>query len=591
MILLQVIKKFSLILSRHQKLRIAELAILMTIGGFLEMCSVSLVLPFMEAAMSPETVMHKPYVSFICDLCGIRSSRDLLIVIAVLLALVYVLKNVYLLFEYHVQYRFVYGNMFEMQKRLLDHFIHRPYEYFLGINSGEIIRIVNTDTPATFSILLTILNLITESIVLCMLIAAVFFITPFVTFMLSEMQAVMLVMINILIKPVLKRAGIENQKAGAGMNKWLLQSIQGIKELKVMNKESFFQQNYDDYGKRYVRALRKKEILNITPRFVIEAVSMASMFIVLAVMLYRGQDLKSIIPTVSAVVMAAVRLLPSVNRISGSLASIAYGEPMLDKLIENLKDISGKEDDTALPDLEAGLAQAQSEKFCSKIIFHKISYHYPDSSKNILNDTCIEISRGESIGIAGSSGSGKTTTVDILLGLLQPQKGQVFMDGTDIRSNMRAWHDQIGYIPQTIFMLDDSIRMNVSFGSEDEMLSDQEIWRALKQASLEEFVKGLPHGLDTQIGEQGIRLSGGQRQRLGIARALYKNPDILIFDEATSALDHETESAIMESIHHLHGQKTMIIIAHRLSTIEACDRIYQVENGKISVKSRKAVVD
>ena len=165
------------------------------------------------------------------------------------------------------------------------------------------------------------------------------------------------------------------------------------------------------------------------------------------------------------------------------------------------------------------------------------------------------------------------------------------MDGTDIRSNMRAWHDQIGYIPQTIFMLDDSIRMNVSFGSEDEMLSDQEIWRALKQASLEEFVKGLPHGQDTQIGEQGIRLSGGQRQRLGIARALYKNPDILIFDEATSALDHETESAIMESIHHLHGQKTMIIIAHRLSTIEACDRIYQVENGKISVKSRKAVVD
>lgn len=583
MILLQVIQKFRRILSKHQKFRIFEMAVLMIFGGILETCSVSLILPFMEAAVNPDEMMLRPYMILISDWIHINSPQKLLVLIAIILALLYILKNAYLLFEYHIQYRFVYGNMFEMQKRLLDNFIHRPYEYFLGVNSGEIIRIVNVDTPTAFNSLLTVLNLVTESVVFCMLIITVFYIAPAVTLMITGLLLIMMICINRFIKPVLKNAGIENQRAGAGMNKWLLQSIQGIKELKVMNRESFFQANYDFYGRQYVRALQRKELLNIMPRFLLEAVSMASMFIVLAFLIYQGEDLQNIVPVISAVAMAAVRLLPSVNRISGAMASLAYGEPMLDKLIENLSDMCEKEETfQKMNSKRKDFAEcSQFERFSEKITLKEISYHYPDVKKNVLDQVYAEILKGESVGIAGSSGSGKTTAADIILGLLQPQNGQVLADGTDIRCIRRKWLEQTGYIPQMIFMLDDSIRANISFGTPDDKVSDREIWRALEEASLADFVRELPEGLDTQIGERGVRLSGGQRQRIGIARALYRNPEVIIFDEATSALDNDTELAIMDSIHKLHGKKTLIIIAHRLTTIEMCDRIYRVENGRI----------
>ncbi len=576
---MKIIKKFRLILSRHQKLRIAELFVLMVIGGFVETLSVALMLPFMDAVMQPEGFKSTWYGKLICDLLGIDSTRALLVIIAIALALLYIFKNIYLMFEYNIQYRFVYGNMFELQKRMLDVFIHRPYEYFLKVNSGEVIRIITSDTSNAFHLLVTSLLLLTELVVSAMLIGTIFIIAPAVTVCIALLLLALLAVIYLMIKPMLRRAALNQQKAGTGMNKWLLQSIQGIKELKVMRKESFFQSNYNTYGSMSVNATRWNQILQMAPKFMIEGVSMGATFIVVAIMIYMGEDLEAIIPTLTAVAMAAIRLLPSVNRISNALTAVAYGEPMLDKVIENLADIAAAKKNE-MEEKENEINQVKKiPAFSKSVQFKGIKYHYPDAESYVLDGASMEIRKGESVGIVGSSGAGKTTSVDIILGLLKPQGGEILIDGVDMKEDLGGWLDQIGYIPQMIFLLDDSIRANVAFG--EDHIDDDDVWRALREASLDEFVKELPGGLDTQIGERGVRLSGGQRQRIGIARALYRNPQALILDEATSALDNETEAAIMDSVNGLRGVKTMIIIAHRLSTIEACDKVYRVENGKI----------
>ena len=551
----------------------------MVIGGLLEMCSVSLVLPFMNAVLEPEKTMRNHYAQIVCQILDLHSPRTFLIFVAILLAGVYILKNVYLLLEFNVQYRFVYGNQLAMQRRLLDSFIHRPYEDFLSMSSGDVVRIISNDVTDSFRLLQTLLGIFTELVVSAML-GTVFFMARFITFCIAVMMAFLLLVVAKVIKPTLRKAGRAQQRAGAGMNKWLLQSIQGIKEIKIAGKEGFFQENFERYGSEYVNALRKNRVFDVAPRFFIEAFSMSTMFLVVALLIYRGGSLEALIPMLTAVGMAAIRLLPSVNRISAGIASVAYTEPMQDKLIENLRDLDGgatldgtlrRAEETPTGERVAGLRE--------RIDFHEISYHYPDAENDVLSGASMTIRRGESVGVVGGSGAGKTTAIDILLGLLRPQKGQVLADGVDVAGDPRGWHELIGYIPQMIFMLDDTIRANVAFGIPPEEVSDEAVWRALEEASLAEFVRGLPEGLDTEIGERGMRLSGGQRQRIGIARALYQNPEILVFDEATSALDNETEAEIMASIEHLQGQKTMIIIAHRLTTIEHCDHVYRVEGG------------
>ena len=617
MSVIRIIKKFRSILSRHQKLRILELGVLMLIGAVFETMSVSLIVPFMNAVMEPEKTMQKPYVQIICRIFDLHSPRTFLVVLAVILAALYIVKNVFLLFENNIQYRFVYGNMFAMQRQILANFIRRPYEDFLSVNSGEVIRIISSDTSQVFTLLTQLLGMFTELVVSVALVIATFVIAPTITLCIAVLLIALMLLINYVLKPILHQAGVNNQKSAAAMNSWLMQSIQGIKELKVQRKEEYFQENYDRAGTIYVSSLRKNYVLSAVPRFMLEAISMGAFFIIVALMIYKGADLNTVVPMLSAVAMAAVRLLPSVNRISGALASISYTEPMLDKLIENLKAISGSEEiSLAAGDLKAktearteeaegsaisdgnanrpadtgagGTAETGADsvgtafpRLSRAITVEDVVYHYPKSDKNVLEHANLTITPGESVGIVGQSGAGKTTLVDIILGLLRPASGRVAIDGVDIRTDNRAWLAQIGYIPQMIFMLDGTIRDNVAFGEDAEDIDDADVWAALREASMEDFVKSLPDGLDTQLGERGVRISGGQRQRIGIARALYTNPSVLIFDEATSALDNETEAAIMDSINHLHGTKTMIIIAHRLTTIAGCDHVYRVEGGKI----------
>lgn len=555
--------------------------ILMVIGGFLETCSVSLIMPFMEAVMNPDKIMKKSYVQIVCEYLHIQTERDFLMILAIVLAAVYIVKNLYLLWEYRIQYRFVYRNRFIKQSELLATILSRPYEYFLNINSAEVIRLINNDLDQSFALLAVVLSLYTEMVVSVCIIGTIFVITPMVTLCIAVVMLILLVVISKFLKPVLQQAGEDNRMYGQAMDKWLLQSVHGIKEVKVMHRESYFKNQYDKNGNRYVDTFLQKNVLNLIPRFSIEAISMGTLFIMVAVLIYRGMELEALVPMLSAVAMAAIRLLPSVNRMSQAIGNIAFVEPMVDKVNESLRvlDQETEELKDATPDVNQTTGVIQ--ELNSQIELRDITFKYPLADQEILTQANMVIHKGESIGVVGASGAGKTTSIDILLGLLHPQSGQILCDDQDIRTDMPGWLRQIGYIPQMIFMLDDTIRANVAFGVPESEVSDEQVWRALREASLEEYVHTLPDGLDTTIGERGMRLSGGQRQRIGIARALYLNPSILVFDEATSALDNQTEADIMESINHLRGQKTMIIIAHRLTTIEQCDHVYRVENQGI----------
>ncbi|MBQ7200413.1 MAG: ABC transporter ATP-binding protein [Eubacterium sp.] len=569
-------KKFRGILSRHQKVRIIELGFLMIIGGFLEMLSVSLILPFMDAVMTPERIMKNSIVVAVCDFFDLHSHRTFLVLLALVLAIIYILKNAFLLFQMHVQARFVANNQFAVQCRLLHNYINRPYEYFLWIDSGEVLRVITNDTAQTFTLLSNIMMFFSEMVVSGILIITIFVASPGVTIAMAALLLVMVLVIMGVLRPILNRSSKRNAKAAASMNKWLLQSIQGIKELKIMRKEEFFEEEFNESGSEYVRMSRRVTTLGQIPRFMIEAVAMSLFLLVVAYLIYKGTDLEDVIPLLSVVAMAAIRLLPSVNRISLCMAAMASGEPYLDKMIENLQEVHSYTDDEAVEEQPGAVGRLDRE-----FGFEDVAYRYPSGDSDVLTGADINIKTGESVGIVGASGAGKTTAVDILLGLLRPKGGQVVVDGTDIRLDMDGWLSQIGYIPQMIFMLDGTIRENVAFGVPEDEVDDDRVREALREAALLDFVDSLSGGLDTELGERGVRLSGGQRQRIGIARALYTDPSILFFDEATSALDNETETAIMESINSLHGTKTMVIIAHRLTTIEGCDHIFRVADGKV----------
>ena len=356
--------------------------------------------------------------------------------------------------------------------------------------------------------------------------------------------------------------------------------MQGIKEVKIACKEQYFVDEYKKCGQGYVNAVQKYSLYNNIPKLLIEAACVATMVGYMIYLVVSGVSTENMLTVFSTLAAAAFVLLPCVNRINNQINSIAYFEPFFMGVSDNLQDeISGDK-------VDMSFATDEEEKLPVKtsIELKDITYAYPETDKLIFDHAGLTVPIGASVGIVGTTGAGKSTVVDILLGLLELRTGQVLADGVDIKQNYRKWLKNVGYIPQMIFMLDDTIRKNVAFGVPEEKIDEARVWEVLREAQLDEFIRTLPDGLETRIGERGIRLSGGQRQRISIARALYNDPEVLILDEATSALDNDTEAAIMESINRLHGRKTLVIIAHRLQTIEKCDLVYRVENGKATIE-------
>jgi len=471
--------------------------------------------------------------------------------------------------------------MYLTQKKLLNRYFSQRYDFFLGAKSGEILRVIEQDTVQAFLLLSTLLQIMSESVVSFVLAITIFIISPQITVEMTVILVLLLFIIGKVIKPIMNKAGVEYRDANTKMNQWLIQSVSGIKEIKILDKESFFEGQFSVYGKIFVDTRKNFQRISMIPRYMVEAFSLSSLMIIVAIMIARTDDMSFVLPVLSGIAMAAIRLLPSVYRISQGMASISFDFPSLNALEKVIleEDVDGVQVDQAKV-VEETINQLKIKDF-SSLAMDNVSYRYPSGDRNVLNNVSFEIKKGMSVGIVGSSGGGKTTTADLLLGLLSPVEGEIYIDNYKLSSVINEWHSMIGYIPQQIFILDGNVRDNIAFGIPPEEVGEEKIWTVLKDAALDEFVKELPEGLDTELGERGIRLSGGQRQRIGIARALYKSPSVLFFDEATSALDGKTESEIMESIRALKGKITMVIIAHRLSTIEHCDHVYRVEDGNI----------
>ena len=451
----------------------------------------------------------------------------------------------------------------------------QPYSYFLNKNTAEILRSVNTDTGNMYTVVTNLLQIISQGLTSAMLIAGLLLSSFWMTVVVTALLALCAMLIILVLQKKMRSLGKEYQRVGAGIIKTVKQSFEGIKEIKIMNKERFFIENYRSVYKNATRIELIYNLMSYIPKYLIETIVIGGILLYLAVVIAGGGDMGALLPQLSLFAVAAFKLLPSVNALYTNYGNVMYNKASVDLIYHDIREVQDVTDEA--------LTETEVEKLCfeKEITIDSLSFAYDNMDQNVLEDVSFSIAKGESVAFVGESGGGKTTLVDNILGILKPQKGSVFVDGVNINEIMQSWHRDIGYIPQTIFIMDDTIRRNVAFGVRNEEIDDEKVWEALREAQLEDFVKNLEHGLDTEVGEAGTRLSGGQRQRIGIARALYHAPDILVFDEATSALDNETEKEVMAAIDALHGSKTMLMIAHRLTTIENCDHVYSVENRKL----------
>lgn len=573
-----ILKKIYHIMDKKQRRQIYSLSILILIQGLLETISVSMLLPVVSVIIDSDTLMNNELVKKCMNLIGITEVNQLMIVLLVFMMLMFVVKNIYILFVINMQNRFIANGRCKMITQVLGEFLNRPYEFYLDADIPTVFRITDADIPQTFSLIMEIIQLASEGIVAVFLCVFLFVVDYKMTTFLAILLLVITIILTKVMKPMLTHLGEYNQSIQSKIAKWRIQAIYGIKDVKVLHREDFFVDNYEFYGKKGAKISKKYAVMNNIPRLFLETIFMVSVLSYICIMIVAGQNVSSLIPQLTAFGFAAVRLLPSVNRINTHIANISYSEPCLNYLYDNLDMNRLTEHEKSMQNRKNSTIEITMK---DKILLNDITYAYPNTDKDIFKRANMEIPIGKSVGVMGMSGAGKSTIVDILLGLLRAQEGTISCDGQNIFEAYPSWLHHIGYIPQSIYLIDESIRDNIAFGVDPEKINDKRIWKVLKEAQLKEFVEELPDGMMTTIGDRGVRLSGGQRQRIGIARALYHNPEFLVFDEATSALDNETEAAIMEAINNFHGKKTMVIIAHRLNTIANCDIIYKVENGQI----------
>ncbi len=580
--MIKILKKMNRLLDAKQKRLMVLIVFLMLIGGVLESLSISVVIPVIEVLLDPEAVVKNKYFAALYNGLGLTSVTQFTIVMMLALIGAFILKNLFLFLQSVVQLRFVYTNQFTTSRKMMINFMNRPYEYYLNADTAVIQRSITSDVNNMYGLILSLLQLVSEAVVFACLVAVLLVVDAQMIMVIAALLIVVLILIKVVIKPIMVKAGKENQDYYSGLFKWIEQAVMGIKEIKIANKEQYFINEYAKCGFGYVSAVQRYNLFNSTPRLLIETVCIAGLVLYMLIVMLQGASVTEMLPQLTTFGLAAMRLIPSANRINNYLTNISYFEPFFMGVSDHLqKDIH---DESIVYDVEAYEHAKKIDKMDirKEISLQDITYKYPNTEALIFDHADMTIPIGSAIGIVGTSGSGKTTIVDVMLGLLQLQTGKIMADGVDVSTNYEGWLKNIGYIPQTIFMIDSTIRKNIAFGFADEDIDDERVWAVLKEAQLDEFVRGLPDGLDTGIGERGIRISGGQRQRIGIARALYEDPEVLVLDEATSALDNDTEAAIMDSINRLHGKKTLVIIAHRLQTIEKCDMVFRVENGKIN---------
>ena len=570
------------ILNRKQKWQLALLFFMLLFSSFLELFGLSVLVPIVDMVAYPaQAVETNTLVKILIFVFHLPEDNYQAILITTILfvVFVYVFKCIYALFMAAYQNRFTNQFSRQISVHLLSNYLYQPYEFHVYTNSSELFRNATGDATAFVGSITLLINTLAD--ILFMLVALIYLL--FIDWMLtlivfSALGLLTFILLRLMKKKVRKYSLYSWQLNAIGI-KNINEGLSGIKETKISNREQYFIDNYDDTMAKQASISLKTALLTSAPRLMVEAAGMVAMLIALLIYALNNASSEQIVVTFATLAIAVVKILPYLSRLNGNTNMLRWNMVSIHKVYQDLRLVSEipVTKDGDLSDAVAPLP------FNDRLVLRNVRFHYRNVEKNILDGVCAVIPKGESVAFCGVSGAGKTTTVDIILGLLKPQEGQVLCDGVDICNHLREWHKDISYVPQDIFLIDDTIKENIAFGHDIHKVPDELVWAALEKAQLADFVRTLPDGLYTKIGEKGVRLSGGQRQRIGIARALFRDTPIIVFDEATSALDYQTEAEVLKTVVGLRGDKTLIIITHRLTTIQDCDRIYEIKDSAMTL--------
>lgn len=582
-----IFKKLNYVINGKQKRQYVVVTIIAFIGSMWELLGVSAILPFVEAIMSPDELNSKWYTKLLYKFFIPKSNMETITILGIFIIIVYILKNLYLMFSQYVQAWYSTGVQRDLSIKLANTYLHSSYLFHLGVNSSVLIRSITQDVVGVFAVFFYLFRVVAEVFTIGAISVYIVCVDPILAISLVGILGSCMLILFFGLKRLVKLFGRIGRDCDGKNLQYLTQAFNGIKEIMVMNRQEYFADNFNKTCSLSAKAAKRNNFLNVIPANVYEVVCVGGLIGIVVVRLNMTDDITGFVTKLAIIAFAAFRLFPSVSRLTTNLNAIMYNRPRLDSMYEMLKDIEN--DDTYRVKLIPE-DQIVPMTFDNELKIDNITWKYPQGQEPVLRQLAMSVKKGQSVALIGPSGAGKTTLADVILGLLKPQEGHVMLDGQDVYENLPGWSKIIGYVPQAVYLTDDTIRNNVAFGIYQDKIDEDRVWKALEEAQLAEFIRELPEGLDTMVGERGVRLSGGQRQRIAIARALYEDPQILVLDEATSALDTETETAVMEAIDSLHGSKTMIIVAHRLTTIRNCDAIFEINEGKAVLRDKSEVI-
>lgn len=560
------------LLSPKQRRQSLTLLSLMLIGSLLESTSVGLIVPALALITQVDLVESYPWALPLVNFLGGPTQSQLILYGVTALLFVYTVKSVFLGFLVWKVNNFVFSVRADLSQRLFVRYMCQPWSFHLQRNSAQLISTLAIETNQfTSSALQPALLLLTEVLVLVGICTLLVLVEPWGAFALIVTVGTIALGFQLITRHHLIRWGQARQYHESLRIQHAQQGLGGAKEVKLLGREDEFAAQYKVHNYECTRVVARQHTLQQFSRLWLEVLAVGGLAMLAFVVVGQGKSPTAVLMILGLFTAAAFRVIPSLNRIVSALQSLRYSRPTLESLYQEFLHLRERP------------APKKSEPitFHGSILIENVGYSYPGTKVEALSDVTMVIPRGASVGLVGGSGAGKSTLVDIILGLLTPCSGQVLVDKVDIQCNLREWQNQIGYVPQTVFLTDESLRRNIAFGVPEEQIDAAAVQRAIRAAQLEEFVATLPQGVETRVGERGVRLSGGQRQRVGIARALYHDPQVLVLDEATSALDIATEEEVMTAVNALCGDKTLIIVAHRLSTVARCSCLYRLERGRI----------
>ncbi len=572
-----ILRKLFYLLSARERRNAVILFVLTWIGALLDVVGVGAIPAFVGVISMPEKLLEYAPIQSAYDALGMTSTDEMVMWAALALIVVFVVKNLYLTFMAYAGARYNSGRRLSISNRLFRAYLRSPYTFHLQRNTAELLRNTNSESGTIVSgVLSPLMTLAQEVLTLAFVFVLLMLVEPVVTLVVFGVLGTITFVFYRATRAKISEYAKESQRHRKLSVQAVNQGLGGFKDARILGRERFFLSSYSESTGFQAEAERYKAVVSALPRLFLETIAVAGMLGVSALLVAQDRPLESIIPTLTLLGVAIIRLMPSFQRIAGAVNSLKWGERALDAVHDDLALLESQEEE-----FRARQQTKAPVVFEREVRFDRLSYQYPGQSGHALRDVSLVIPKDSAVGFVGPSGAGKTTIVDVLLGLLDPTEGRVLVDGHDIQDRMAGWQRKIGYIPQSIYLTDDSVRGNVAFGMGEDEIDDDAVWAALEAAQLRETVEALPDRLDTVVGERGVRLSGGQRQRIGIARALYHNPEVLVMDEATSALDNQTERQFVEALEQLQGSHTLIVIAHRLSTVRNCDTLFMLDHGRL----------